>query len=175
MTKETQKRLDVLYRKHNRWLYSTIFNITKDPTTSEELVGELYLYLGEKDNKNLYFSDSFNLMYCRSFLQSRYYNLYKRNKKIDVTDEEIEQVDIEYDYEEDMRLQTKYDEVMDTIQRLGKTELWASASIYQLYALTDQTIEQVSKDIGISPSTTFKHIKRIREYLKENIKTPFTE
>ena len=63
---------------------------------------------------------------------------------------------------------------MDTIQGLSKTDMWASAAIYQLYALTDQTIEEVSNDIGISPSTTFKHIKRIREHLKETIRTPFT-
>jgi len=174
MTQQTKKRLEVLYKKHHKWLYSTIFKITQDPTTSEELVGELYLYLGEKDNKHLYYNDSFNLMYCRSFLQSRYYNLYKRNKKLELTDEELDTEDIEYDYEEDMRLQTKYDEVMDTIQGLSKTDMWASAAIYQLYALTDQTIEEVSNDIGISPSTTFKHIKRIREHLKETIRTPFT-
>jgi RNA polymerase sigma factor (sigma-70 family) len=174
MTQQTKKRLEVLYKKHHKWLYSTIFKITQDPTTSEELVGELYLYLGEKDNKHLYYNDSFNLMYCRSFLQSRYYNLYKRNKKLELTDEDLDIEDIEYDYEEDKMLETKYDEVMDTIQGLSKTDMWASAAIYQLYALTDQTIEEVSKDIGISPSTTFKHIKRIREYLKDTIRTPFT-
>lgn len=173
MTQETNKRLTILYNKHHKWLYSTIFKITKCPTTSEELLGELYLYLGEKDSPVLYYNDSFNLMYCRSFLHSRYFNLYKRNKKEDITDEVIERVDTEYDYEEDIKLQDKFDEVMNTIQALSKTEMWASAAIYQLYALTDQTIEEVSKDIGISPSTTFKHIKRIREYIKDTIKTPF--
>lgn len=171
---ETQQRLHILYTKHHKWLYATIYKLCKNNEIAEDLVSELYLYLGEKDNRDLYYNDSFNLLYCRMYLTSRYYNLYKRDKKL--TDFDLEdfcnQSDSEYDYEEDKMLETKYNEVMSEIQGLSKTKLWVSAAIYQMYSLTDYTIEDLSKNIGISPSTTFRHIKIIREHIKNTIKAP---
>ena len=78
---EVNKRLTVLYTKHNKWLYACAYNQSKDKRVSEDLVQELYLYLGTKRNPKLFFNDSFNLLYCHNFIRSRYINYIKRENK----------------------------------------------------------------------------------------------
>ena len=47
---ETTKRLGVLYNKHHSWLMACAYNKSKDIKVSEDLVQDLFLYLGEKNN-----------------------------------------------------------------------------------------------------------------------------
>ena len=47
---ENTQRLGVLYTKHHQWLLGTAYNISKKQEFAEDLVGELYCYLGEKVN-----------------------------------------------------------------------------------------------------------------------------
>ncbi len=51
--------------------------------------------------------------------------------------------------------------------------MWSSARLYELYAFADITMEELSKEIGISKSTTFLNIKKIKEHLKEVLNNPF--
>ena len=74
---ETTKRLGVLYNKHHSWLMACAYNKSKDIKVSEDLVQDLFLYLGEKNNPKIYYRDSFNLLYCHQFLSSRYINYIK--------------------------------------------------------------------------------------------------
>jgi len=53
--------------------------------------------------------------------------------------------------------------------------MWASSKIFQLYWMSDKTLDEVANDIGISKSTTFLAVKRIRKYLKEVINNPYNE
>jgi DNA-directed RNA polymerase specialized sigma subunit len=52
---ECNKRLEVLYNKHHKWLGAVAFNISHNQETTEELVSELYLYLAEKCNTKLFY------------------------------------------------------------------------------------------------------------------------
>ena len=79
--KENTIRLEVLYKQHDKWLKACAFNIAKNRDTAEELVSELYLYLAEKCNPQLYYLNSFNLMYCHSFLKTRFINRIKVDKR----------------------------------------------------------------------------------------------
>ena len=53
--------------------------------------------------------------------------------------------------------------------------MWSSAKIYELYTFGDKTMEKLSDEIGISKSTTFLNVKKIKKHLKDNIKNPFDE
>ena len=78
---EINQRLGILYSKHNDWLQAVSYNLCKNKDVSQDLVQELYLYLGEKQNPKLYFNDSFNLLYCYNFISSRFINFIKRENR----------------------------------------------------------------------------------------------
>lgn len=173
---ENRDRLDVLYRKHHKLFMGTAYNITKNEVIAEDLVGDLYLYLSEKIRQKLWYRDSFNLLYCINFLQTRWINKAKRDKKIkysrDISDN-IE--DIEYDSEFDNKLDTAYESVLEEIKRLQQTNMWTSAKLYSLFWIEnpDMTLKQLSETIGISNSTSFIHIKKVKQHLKQTINNPF--
>ena len=175
---ECNKRLETLYNNHHIWLLQVSFNICKDRTLSQDLVVELYQYLADKCNKDIFWGESYNLQYCRSFIQSRFINGYKRGKKMVNTDNpssigwNIE--DEEYDMERDEKIDRAMDEVREELERMKKKKGFASAMIYEHYWFSDKTLDEVSKDIGISKSTTFLAVRKTKESLKKVIKNPFT-
>ena len=175
---ECNKRLETLYIKHHNWLGAVAYNICKNQTISEDLVSQLYLYLSEKCNPDIWYLDNYNLQYCRSFIQSRFINGYKRGKKMVNTDNpssigwNIE--DEEYDMERDEKIDRAMDEVREELERMKKKKGFASAMIYEHYWFSDKTLDEVSKDIGISKSTTFLAVRKTKESLKKVIKNPFT-
>jgi hypothetical protein len=115
-------------------------------------------------------------MYCHSFIKSRFLNQLKTKGRTEGLPKDIEEWDIpyiEYDYESDMKLETAYTEVQDEIRDLQKTKMWASARLAEIYLYSDKTLEGVSNDIGVSKSTSYLHVKRIKKHLKETIQNPF--
>lgn len=149
------------------------YNLSKDVDVSNDLVGELYIYLGEKDNDKLYYLDSFNLKYCQLFLSSRFMNKCNRDKKMVITDTFTDDMDGEYDYEGDYRLEDSWNELTDELSKLKKGNMWSSAQLYEMYQFENLTMEELSKRIGISKSTTFLNIKKIKEHLRNTINNPF--
>lgn len=172
---ECNKRLEVLYRNSHEWLLKVSYNICKSRLESTDMVGELYLYLAEKCNPKLYYNDSYNLIYCMRFLSSRWINKVKRNKKMQyVPTIQSEAVNEEYDITLDNDIMTAHEEVMKEIQRLKKTRQFSSARIYELYWIdNDDTLQELADKIGLSKSTVFIHLKRVREHLKKTINNPF--
>ena len=152
---------------------SCAYNLSKDVDIANDLVGELYIYLGEKNSEKLYYLDSFNLKYCQMFLSSRFYNKCNRDKKMVVTDRFTDDMDGEYDYEGDYRLEDSWNELKDELSTLKKGNMWSSAQLYEMYQFENLTMEELSKRIGISKSTTFLNIKKIKEHLRNTINNPF--
>lgn len=170
---ECNQRLDTLYRKHHKWLGAVAFNVSQNHELTEELVGELYLYLGEKCNPKLFYLDSFNLQYCRQFIISRFINGIKRDKKQIRLVDGWDTVDEVYDYDRDEKIDKAYDEVKQELDMMKKRKGWSSAMIYEHYWFSDKTLDEVSKDIRISKSTTFLAVKKTKTHLKKVIKNPF--
>jgi len=172
---ETNRRLEHLYISHSGWLKSVANNITKDKREGEELVAELYLYLAERPNSNLWYSTSFNLMYLRAFIHSRFINGKKRGSKTtQIREGDNGIVYEEYDVESDERFETCWNEMIGELEVLKKEKNWHSALLFEHYYFNDDmTLQKLSDEIGISLSTTYMHTKRIKEHLKENLTNPF--
>jgi DNA-directed RNA polymerase specialized sigma24 family protein len=81
--------------------------------------------------------------------------------------------DIPYDEERDLMIQKAHEDVVDELKRLSVTRQWPQAKIFELYWMTDDTLDEVSHKIKISKSTTFLAVKKIRKYLQEVIKNPY--
>jgi DNA-directed RNA polymerase specialized sigma24 family protein len=171
---ENGKRLETLFLKHHTWLMQVSYNISKDMEVAEDLVGQLYIYLGEKENDKLYFADSFNLMYCRAFINSRFLNKTKRDKKVTYVEEyDTDDKDEVYDTDYDKKLETTYDSVISKLEGFKNTKMWASAQIARMYWFNDYTLDEVAEEIGISKSTVFLSVKKIKQLLKETTENPF--
>jgi RNA polymerase sigma factor (sigma-70 family) len=175
MEMECSRRLEVLYRNSHEWLLKVSYNICKSRLESQDMVGELYVYLAEKCNPKIYYEDSYNLIYCMRFISSRWINKVKRNKKMQyVPTIQSEAANEEYDITLDNDIMNAHEEVMKEIQRLKKTRQFSSARIYELYWCEgDDTLQELADKIGISKSTVFIHLKRVRQHLKNVINNPF--
>jgi len=171
---ENNRRLEILYKQSHNWLVAVAFNLSKDSNVADELVGELYLYLGEKCNPSLWYLNSFNLMYCHSFIRSRFFNKIKADKRKTEFVADNNQIDIEYDIDTDERLEEAYNNVVAELKNMERTRQWASSKLYQLYAFDkEMTLEKLASEIGISKSTAFLQTKKAKVHLRNTIKNPF--
>ena len=172
--KENTKRLELLYRQSHNWLIAVAFNLSKDKEVADELVGELYLYLGEKCNPSIWYLNSFNLMYCHSFIKSRFLNRIKADKRKTELSADYDEVEVEYDIDNDQRLEDAYNAIVDELKAMERTKKWASSKLYQLYAFDkDMTLERLASEIGISKSTAFLQTKKAKIHLRTTIPNPF--
>jgi predicted DNA-binding protein YlxM (UPF0122 family) len=53
--------------------------------------------------------------------------------------------------------------------------MWTSAKLYELYWYSDKNLNEVADAIGISKSTTFLAIRKIRTHMKEILDNPFND
>ncbi|MFN9903123.1 MAG: hypothetical protein ACK55Z_31005, partial [bacterium] len=80
--------------------------------------------------------------------------------------------DIPYDWRKDEIVWELHQQIVRELKELERTRMWPQAKIFTLYFDSDDTMESLAKKIGISKSTTFLAIKKIRTYLREVIETP---
>lgn len=172
ITLENNKRLDVLARNHHKWLTSCAVNISRDIETAQDLVGELYLYL-TKPNPKIWYKDSFNLIYCRSFLSSRFINGKKRDNRMSGLTPWMDKEDEEYDDTLDRRIDEEYDKIVNELKEMKTRKGWSSAFLFELYYFSDKTMEELAEEIGLSKSTVFLNTKKIKEHFRNKLNNPF--
>jgi DNA-directed RNA polymerase specialized sigma24 family protein len=175
---ECERRLSNLFVESHNWLLSVSLQLTKNRELSEDLVCELYEYLHLKQNPKLWWGDnSYNLGYCSKFLKHRFFNKAKKLNKVFHTDNPIDsnEPEIPYDEDRDRKMAEAYDEIIRELKRLEGTRMCPQSKLFQIYWFSDKTLDEVSKDIKISKSTTFLAVKKIRKYLESVIENPFNE
>jgi DNA-binding transcriptional regulator GbsR (MarR family) len=99
----------------------------------------------------------------------------KSNGKIQSLPDWHDEVEEEYNEEADIRIQKCYDDVVNEIQQLQRTKMWSSARLAELYFFSGDkmTLDKLSKDIGISKSTSFLNVKKIKQHIRLTKKNPF--
>lgn len=169
------KRLENFYNDSNVWLSQVSYNITKNREESEDLVADLWEYLIKKCNPKLYWKDSYNRMYCMAFLKHRWINKVKKLNRVKYIGEVLHDDPVEeYNYDLDESIERAHEEVMQEIKRLQRTKMWPSAKLWEMYWCEgDDTLQELADKIGISKSTVFIGIKKVRKHLKNVIETPF--
>ena len=173
--KQCEQRLNNLHIQSHEWLLKASYNICKSYEESEDLVSDLYLYLHRKGSKKIFYANSYNLIYCLQFLKHRWFNRVSKLKRYKYTPDNSHFEDIleEYDEDKDNKISEAYNEVMQELKRLSISKNWAQAKLFELYWCSDDTLNEVAEKIGISKSTVFLSIKKIRLHMKNNIQNPF--
>jgi DNA-directed RNA polymerase specialized sigma subunit len=116
------------------------------------------------------------MFYCYRFLESRWINKTKKLNRVVYKEEMPEEVmEEEYDIDRDLQLQNAHEEVMNELHKLKVTRMWPQARIFELYWLSDKTLDEVANDIKISKSTVFLSVKKIRKYLESTLDNPFNK
>ena len=180
---ECERRLVGLHSESYNWLVRAAKKITKNHEEAEDLVSELYEYLHIKCNPKLFYGENtYNLYYCNKFLHSRFMNKVKklnRVKNVGLIGQEYtpweEQNDAEYDIEKDIALEKAHKEVIEELNRLQITKMWPQAKIFELYWMSDDTLDEVARKTKISKSTVFLAVKKVRRYLKDVVDNPFKD
>lgn len=172
---QCQKRLEGLYTESHIWLTREAKKLTKHTEEAEELVSELYQYLLEKCNPKIFYGqNTYNLFYCNKFLHSRWMNKVKKLNRTTLVDEILlDREDIPYDEEWDMQVIETHQQIVHELKLLEQTRMWPQARIFSLYFESQDTMESLAKKIGISKSTTFLAIKKIRSYLQQFVENPY--
>jgi hypothetical protein len=61
------------------------------------------------------------------------------------------------------------------IDNMKKEKGWSAAYLFQMYMFSEDSLEEVSKKIGVSLSTTFMNVKKVKMKLREKLNNPFKE
>lgn len=171
---ECERRLTNLYNQSHHWLIKHSIKLTKNREEAEDLVQELYEYLHEKRNPKIFWGDAYHMFYCYRYLETRWINKVKKLNKTEYRSEiKSEAVHEEYNELWDEEIQVAHNKVLEELKRLSATRMWAPARIFELYWMSDDTLEEVAKKIKISKSTVYLSVRKIRRYLKEVINNPF--
>jgi len=175
LEQQCERRLTNLFNESHKWLINEAKKITKNRDEAECLVSDLYEYLHLKKNPKIFWGESYNLYYCNKFLHSRFMNkVGKLNRTVYGNEGTFQHiVEEEYDVERDLAMEKAHNDVMSELKALQTTKMWPQAKLFELYWCSDDTLDEVSVKIGISKSTTFLAVKKIRNYLKQVIENPF--
>lgn len=174
---ECDWRLSNLYKESHIWLLQVATNTTKNAENAEDMVSDLYLYLHNNRKKEIFWGVSYNLIYCMRYIQSRWKNKRDKNKRYQLYDnmKEWDTTDTEYDIEKDLEIEMTYELVKEEVDALKNTKLFAQSALYKMYWYSDDKLIDVANKIGISKSTAFNAIKKVKDHLKSNIKNPFID
>lgn len=175
MQEQCNKRLDTLYRESYEWLLKASYNVCKSREESEELVSDLFVYLAKECRPKLFWGNSYNLIYCHKFIKHRWINRVGKLNRYNYTSDIMIMDDVYegYDEDRDMAIMEAYDNVKRELQSLQVTKLWPQARLYEMYWMSEDTLNEVAAKIGISKSTTFLAIKKIRKHMQGVIDNPF--
>ena len=114
------------------------------------------------------------MMYLHSYLRTRFINLIKKASKTERISPDWDTIDEEYDIDLDEKIQCTYDDIVDEIKELQKTKMWGSARLAELYLFNDEmTLDKLSKEIGISKSTSFLNVRKIKQHIRNTKVNPF--
>ena len=174
---ECQERLSNLYTESHHWLIKHAKKLTKSNEEAEDLVSDLYEYLHKKCNPKIFWGTAYHMFYLYRFLESRWINKTKKLNRVvyvETISESIEtEIEIPYNHELDEILQKAHEDVIRELKNLESTRMWAPAKIFELYWMSDKTLDEVANDIKISKSTVFLSVKKIRKYLENTLDNPF--
>lgn len=170
---ENNWRIENLYKEHHGKLKSWGRNIVRgEEELVEDIVGDLYLYL-TKPNPKIWFANSFNLIYCKAFINSRLLNWKGREKKMVRMNERVDIVDTEYDDRLDRRIDEEYDKLIGILTEKKKEKGWQSWMLWEIYNFGEDTMQELADKIKLSKSTIFLNTRKVKRELREMLNNPF--
>jgi DNA-directed RNA polymerase specialized sigma24 family protein len=163
------QRVELVYKKHHKWLLAVAYNLTQTQDQAEELVQDLYLKLMEMENlhKIVYNETDLNLFYLYKILKSSFLNNVKANQKRNHTalkEDAVSNIaEEEYDVHRDENTERLLQLVEDTLE--GELH-WFDSKLFTTYISEDHSIQSLHNETKISKNAIFTSLRKTKTLIK---------
>ena len=156
------KTLELVYKDHKKWI-NTVKKMGSHQEEAEDIVGEMYVKVGELVNKGLapFYGDEINYFYIYRALRNIFLNLKNRQKKEGKVslDNALELEGSTYiDFE---RENEKVEAALDKLH-------WYDRKVYNLLQ-DDYSIRELSKKTNITYHSLYNTFRKVKEQLKKEL------
>jgi len=159
--------------RHKEWLKIVIY-FGADSETAKEIVQQMYLKIGEIELKEgnlkrfINYNGAINTVWVFKVLQNLYIDSTKKK-------EYKSQIYIEYDEQPLDEQELEYHEILSKMQVVILSFNEYEQMLLELYFVHDRSLREISKRTGIGVHSIFNTIKNVKEKIKKNIESQYTE
>tara|TARA_R110000787_G_scaffold106419_2_gene214090 strand:+ start:236 stop:745 length:510 start_codon:yes stop_codon:yes gene_type:complete len=165
--KREKSQLEKVFDGHEKWL-KTVMNLGATKEDAEDIVGDMYVNIGQMLQKGLdiSYNDEINYYYVYLALKSRFVNMVKKKSKMSsIPIEEYNDVMgseyVDFDSAEDI-VEEELDKML-----LSKKD-WYSAKVYNLIQ-GGYSLRELSNKTGIKYHSLYHTYRNTKEHLKTKL------
>ena len=164
------QRVELVYKKHHKWLLACAYNLTQNQDQAEELVQDLYLKLMEMEtlHKIVYNETDLNLFYLYKILKSSFLNNVKAAQKRNQTALKPDTIDNKPDEEYDLYRDENIERLLELVDKTLSDEMtWFDSKLFVTYIEEDHSIQSLHNATKISKNAIFTSLRKTKTLIKQ--------
>lgn len=155
--------LEKVYESHNKWI-NTVLKMGASQYEAEDVVGSMYLILGQMLNKglNISYGDEVNYFYIYKTLKTSYLQMCLKKKK-----ENKISIDFVFDLESGEYID--FNEANETVEAELKNLHWYDRKVYNMIQ-DEYSITELSRKTNITYHSLYNTFRKVKDRLKQKVK-----
>ena len=155
--------LEKVYESHNKWI-NTVLKMGASQYEAEDVVGSMYLILGQMLNKglNISYGDDVNYFYIYKTLKTSYLQMCLKKKK-----ENKISIDLVLDLESGEYID--FNEANETVEDELKNLHWYDRKVYNMIQ-DEYSITELSRKTNITYHSLYNTFRKVKDRLKQKVK-----
>ena len=152
--------LEKVYESHNKWI-NTVLKMGASQYEAEDVVGSMYLILGQMLNKglNISYGDDVNYFYIYKTLKTSYLQMCLKKKK-----ENKISIDLVLDLESGEYID--FNEANETVEAELKNLHWYDRKVYNMIQ-DEYSITELSRKTNITYHSLYNTFRKVKDRLKQ--------
>ncbi len=155
--------LEKVYESHNKWI-NTVLKMGASQYEAEDVVGSMYLILGQMLNKglNISYGDEVNYFYIYKTLKTSYLQMCLKKKK-----ENKISIDLVLDLESGEYID--FNEANETVEAELNNLHWYDRKVYNMIQ-DEYSITELSRKTNITYHSLYNTFRKVKDRLKQKVK-----
>ena len=155
--------LEKVYESHNKWI-NTVLKMGASQYEAEDVVGSMYLILGQMLNKglNISYGHEVNYFYIYKTLKTSYLQMCLKKKK-----ENKISIDLVLDLESGEYID--FNEANETVEAELKNLHWYDRKVYNMIQ-DEYSITELSRKTNITYHSLYNTFRKVKDRLKQKVK-----
>jgi|TARA_B110000908_G_C10126243_1_gene389999 hypothetical protein len=155
--------LEKVYESHNKWI-NTVLKMGANKPEAQDIVGNMYLTIGQMLNKGLDISygDDVNYFYIYKTLKTSYLQMCLKKKKENKTSIDLVLDLASGDY-------IDYNEANDVVEAELDKLHWYDKKVYTMVQ-DEYSITELSKKTNITYHSLYNTFRKVKDRLKDKVK-----
>jgi hypothetical protein len=155
--------LEKVYGSHNKWI-NTVLKMGASQYEAEDVVGNMYLILGQMLNKglNISYGDDVNYYYIYKTLKTSYLQMCLKKKK-----ENKISIDLVLDLESGEYID--FNEANEAVEAELNNLHWYDRKVYNMIQ-DEYSITELSRKTNITYHSLYNTFKKVKDRLKHKVK-----